>query len=406
VHEIVVKVYTLDASESSDISGVALTKNLIRRLNGARQFVVELNSADSPGDFTDDVPILHAGDRKLVVWRDGVVIFHGRIFTIERTGDGSRNTTTVTAMDPLMELGYESGDRAGRPVRDDTGNFVNPTFDSPITGAQLLYEVLVNSGQTGAESDPTPGEGPLPIYVDAANFDSTDDLSPDGSMAWPAYIGDLVQQLVDTNVIDVDLDPLDPAGGTGDAYDMVVFHAVDELGADRSATVHFDYWTGSKNAASCRQVEDFSTINNKLYDYLGPRIDSSHWKGNITPGSSGTTVDPSASRTRYGGQFMQIRTFDQDGVFSVKPLYLALWNAEQGLRVDPRFTLHITPAADEAALFEPFDDYDVGDLVTVNVGADFGVAVAGVQRVYGFDVEWDRNGVEKVSGLLTAEDVT
>ena len=35
---------------------------------------------------------------------------------------------------------------------------------------------------------------------------------------------------------------------------------------------------------------------------------------------------------------------------------------------------------------EPFDDYGIGDLVTVNLGTVFGPeVVSGVQRVYGFD---------------------
>ena len=52
---------------------------------------------------------------------------------------------------------------------------------------------------------------------------------------------------------------------------------------------------------------------------------------------------------------------------------------------------------------EPFDDYGIGDLVTVNLGDVFGPAVTGgVQRIYGFDVDLDSDGVERVAELIVS----
>jgi hypothetical protein len=102
---------------------------------------------------------------------------------------------------------------------------------------------------------------------------------------------------------------------------------------------------------------------------------------------------------------MQIRVFDADDVENtVRPLFLSLWNAEMGLRVEPREMLYLTPAPDAYALFVPFTGYNVGDLVAVNVGGDFGVDIAATQRIYGFDVEWDRHGVQRVTNLLVTAD--
>jgi hypothetical protein len=202
------------------------------------------------------------------------------------------------------------------------------------------------------------------------------------------------------------MQPLEPGDGTTD-YKMVELSAVTSHGTDRSGTVHFDYWTGSHNAAACRLVEDFATINNKLYDYLGPsNATGDRWDaGNITPSSPGTTVDPTDSRDLYG-VFMQIRVIDTFGDdTSSRPLYIASWNAEQGYRVEPRDMLFITPNPDAKALFEPPADYDVGDLVAINTGTDFGVALAADQRVHGYDKTWDRQGIARVSQLLTTADV-
>ncbi len=289
-------------------------------------------------------------------------------------------------------------------------------------------------------------------------------------MGWPILIGDFIQRLIATNVIDIYLRPIHPLQLLGEA--MVEVFVRNQIGTDLSGTVHFDYWTGSKNAKACRHVEDFATINNKLYDYLGPRLGPNRWRGNITPharwatgtvysgpstgtfgplpgqrvvgtdghlweadpgGTSGgaepdfagneggsvadgpdtlvwndrgPTPDVVPSRALYG-TFMQIREYNStNGAESlVRPLYQANWNAEQGLRLEPRDMLFITPSPDAFALFKPYSDYSVGDLVAINTGPEFGVELEGaVERIYGWDVEWSREDVERVTSLLTSAD--
>lgn len=412
-HTVTVKLYNLDHSESADISSIALEKSLKRRLNSARQFTVTVPAAHPlvTDVFGDDVPAMNMGDRVLYVEEDGEPAFHGRVQVVEHTGDGLKNRAVITAMDPWMELGYDADDRAGRPVRDATGNFISPVFNSggPISGGDLVEQILTNSQGTDSEGGANPGEGPLPIDLTLGTFDTSIgpavDLSPVAVMDWPVLIGDFFQTLIQTNVLDIEMTPLKPADAP-DPYQTVACSAVNSFGTDRSGTVHFDYWTGSKNAKACRHVADFATINNKLYDYLGPRIDQNHWRTNITPGSSGTLVDPTDSRARYG-TFMSIRAFDTVGDESSAAeigLYIALWNAEQGLRIEPRKMLFLTPSPDAKALFEAGIDFDVGDLIAVNTGGAFGLSLSEAQRVYGYDVEWNTVGTRRVSELLTSAD--
>lgn len=432
------KLYDLGTTELADISAICLERTLKRRLNQTRIFTFTAPAGSSLlTDLyeTDSLPNLRKGNRKLVVWEDDLVIFHGRIFTIERTGDGTQNLVKVTAMEPLMELGYDSEDRAGRPVRGSTtqptagdpygeydGNFISPLFASSvadqdgISGPDLILQALTNSLNTGAESDPSPGEGPLPIDLTSGTFDldvlPAIDLSPSDSMTWPVQCGDFIQQLVLTGVVDVDLVPLDPADAT-DPYFMGILNAVSVQGSDKSGTVHFDYWTGLKNASQARHVEDFATINNKLYDYLGPRKDRRHWRASITPDALGVTVDPDSSRALYGGppgaetpgEFMSIRIYDSLGDEAAsRPLYLALYNGELGFRVEPRDMLFITPASGPAGLFTAPQDFDVGDLIAVNTGGDFGITLAENQRVYGWDKTWGRDGIPRLSEIITSAD--
>jgi hypothetical protein len=420
-----IEIRDLQSNVVADISTAALTRELSVLHNQTRSFKVGALSNNSLFTDTysgDSMRNLRKGNRKLLVWEDGQIIFHGRIFSVERVGTADRNDLTITAFDPMMELGFDSEDRAGRVVRGSTiaggtydGNFIDPKFVSSvdggaaISGPDLIHQIITNSLNTGSESDPSPGEGPLPIDLTTGTFDldvpPAVDLSVVDTMDWPVLIGDFIAQLVATGVCDVYMRPVDPSEGL-DPYAMVALSAVSSFGTDRHATVHFDFWTGDENAKECKHTEDFSTINNKLYVYLGPRIDKSHWRSNITPGSSGTTIDPTSSRATYG-VFMSIREFDSIGTESgSRPLYLALWNAEQGYRVEPRDLLWITPQDGSGSLYTAPQDFEVGDLVAINVGSKFGLALAETQRVYGYTKTWSREDVPSLSQLLTSADIS
>lgn len=439
---VTIKIYDLGTTELADISAIALERTLHREKNGPRTFTVQVPAGhDLVTAIADDTyRVLRRGNRKLLVWEDDEIIFHGRIWTVERSGGENEILATIKATDPWAELGYASNDQAGRPIRGSTvagasgdpfggydGNFINPKFSSSVTGQDaisgpdLILQILTNTQHPDFNGTP-PGEGPLPIAL-TGTFDldcpPAVDLSCEDKPDWPTMIGDFIQQLVLTDVVDVDMVPVEPGTGVNlagdpDPYIMVELTAVSKLGTDLSGTVHFDYWTGDHNAKACRHVEDFSTILNHLRDLLGPRIDQSHWRADINIGSTGTTEDGSASAALYGGppgaahpgRFMQVQEYDSLGdEASNRPLYLALWNAEMTNRVEPRDLLYITPADGAKGLFTAPQDFDVGDEVEINVGSAFGITLAEKQRVYGYDKTWSREGVASLSQLVTSADI-
>jgi len=448
-HVVTVKIYDLGTNVLADISGISLTKSMTRQLNGARSFqlTAPANSSLLTDTAGDGFPNLYdGGNRKLVVWEgpsDGTPpdtstddpIFHGRIFTVERSGDANAVLVTVTAYDPWMELGYEADNRAGRPVRDNSATtFGDPSFLTPsfsptpsqdgISGPDLIQQILTYS-QGDPSPNPVQGEGPLPIDLVSGTWDldvpPAIDMNPVDSADWPVLCGDFINQLIATDAVDLDFRPVLPGTGLNlasdpDDYIMVEASAVSKMGTDRSATVHFDYLTGSKNAMAARQECDFSLHCDRLWYELGPRLDKQHWRGDITPHTPSvsdilTLFDDSADK--YGGPDTlkgynaSIRVLDSLGTEnSARPLYFALYRAEATWRVEPRRLLYITPAPDEKALFEPPQDYDVYDLVQIKTGADFGVELDETQRVHGYTKSWSAEGVASVSELLTSADAS
>jgi hypothetical protein len=102
---------------------------------------------------------------------------------------------------------------------------------------------------------------------------------------------------------------------------------------------------------------------------------------------------------------MSIRITDWTGAPSdARPLAIALWNAEQGARVEPRNLLYVTPASGAKALYIAPASFDVGDLASINVGAPFGLSLSATQRVYGYDKTWSRENVATLAQLVTSAD--
>lgn len=450
-HVVLVKIYDLGTTALADISGISLTKEMVRQINGPRSFQITAPAADPllTTVAADGAPNLCSGRRKLVVWEgpaDGTPpnpatdtpIFHGRIFTIERDGTENDVLVTVTAYDPWMELGFEGNNQAGRPVRSPgstpggEGDFTGPTFtptppgQTGVSGPDLMQQILTFS-QADPTTNPIQGEGPLPIDVVSGVWDldvpPAIDLSINDKADWPVQIGDFFNQLIQTGVVDLDMKPVLPGtgknlSGVADPYVMVEASAQSKMGTDRSATVHFDYLTGSFNAAGCKQVEDFTTYMDRLWYELGPRIDQHHWRGDITPhaASVSSTLIPSDNAAAiYGGppgaaipgRMASVRVLDSLGNENLsRPLYVALYEDESKLRRQPRLLLYITPAADSKALFEPPQDYDAFDLVQIKTGSGFGVVLNEAQRVYGYTKTWTPEGVATVGQLITKADVS
>lgn len=381
----------------ADISEVSFNKKVTPRLN--------LPATASCKCVTDGLPENLEGEHRLKVRLDGDLIFNGPIWDWEDAGDENTVYTELTAIDPMVFWG-------SRPARDADGDFSKPAFMQTFTTApQIVEEILGNS---------ITYEGALGIVT--GSF-ATGGVNVSGApVDWPMTVAQIVALLMQTGELDLVLSPSDTTDGvmaTVDGYNG-------DYGADLTGSVSFDYQTGQYNARSIRRHRSMSTVCNKLWYYLGPRVGTSadvagdqHWKGSITgdgmpDGAGGSVALPNppgggldysnplgdliaASRSAYG-VLMNIRIFD--GEASVIPyLYARLWQKEMQLRVTPRELLQITPIRGLAPSF------GIGDLITVNAGPKLrGGFTGAVQRVYAYTISEDDDGVPAVTDIVCSPD--
>ena len=375
----------------------------------------------------DGRPTLCAGFRTLTVsFPETGLFFHGIIWTIEEDGDEDMVYSQVTAYDPMILWRY-------RPARDDVdsysghaGNFSDPSFIQRNKFGGLIMQEILTASESPDRVDPFEGpslaEGPLFLDLASSTYEAGGADLSGAPTNWPMTIAEIASLLTNTGELDIIIEPLlEITDGNGNLG--VVHTYTGDYGTDRSGTVHFDYGTGDFNARLYRRSEDMSTVNNKIYYFLGPRLDQQHWRSNITrdhPGFSDIASFPeldtliTVSRA-FLGVMMQIGIYDNFGdgsggsESSAYPLFLRQWMVESLLRLWPRQMVYITPVRSPAELPGGGDvftvgDFDIGDLITVNIGNKARVTESGAQRVYSYTVEVDDDGVAALGEFETSPD--
>lgn len=393
-----------------DVSGVAIAGSVTRRLNRPSQASITIPMDSAIGE---------AGSR-LKVSFNGTLYFHGFVLDCETDSGEDEGFTVYNATDP-MELWQ------WRPVRDDTCDFSLPTvIEDYQTGPEIMEAILTNTVNCGG-GPPSDAEGP--IFLTLGTF-AAGGVSLEGAPTdWPMTIAQIASLLISTGELDLIITPTDPGGGvmgTIDGYNG-------NYGTDRSASVRFQYGMGAKNVRRVRWNQDMTQLVNKIWYYLGPRVQTSddpagdqHWRANITGDDPnlafppGGKLSPPASATNnqlgvlredsqtslgpagtgYGVR-MDVRIYDARGDEATvgRDLYRRLWQIESWLRAVPRNLVHITPIRGY-----DFTTFDIGDLVTVEADASVRGGFSGAQRIYGYTISWDADGPFELSELQTSAD--
>ncbi len=373
--------------DGTDVSALAFDKKYTRRLNRPATASCRIAS-DSTG--------VQPGSSRMKVYENGGLVFHGPVWFVEDVGDEDVAYTTVNAIDPMIYWPM-------RPARDADGDFSAPTFlVTQQTGPQIMSYILANSETWEGnlfQSIGTVQSGGLPLTGTLLDY--------------PVTIGDVFTILADTGQLDAILSPTEGS-------DMVSVNLYNgAYGNDLSGGVNFGYAAGAFNVRAVRRSQDMSTVCNKLWYYLGPKVKTAkdptgaqHWRGNVTGDATGDYNPPGgdvdysnplgnlivASRAAYG-VLMDIKIYDDQGKTNdVRPLFTRLWQGEEGARVNPRHLVDITPIRGISRSF------DIGDLISVQAGGVLRGGFSGTQRIYEYTMAEDDDGVTQLDNLVTSGD--
>jgi len=398
-----------DGTVIADIASIASDKRITRRLNrpAKLEFNVPSDNALVNTIGADGHPYLAAGYRQISVVLDGPgLYFHGIVWILEDEGDEDISRTKVTCYDPMVVWNH-------RPARDgvasgDAGDFSDPTFiQRNETGPQIMEEILVQSENTVdvLDNDPNGAEGPLFIDLAASTFAGGGADLSGAPTNFPMSIGEIATLLTNSGELDIYIAPLIHVPGGGTLSNMATVHCYNgNFGTDLSGSVNFDYATGDFNARHFKRSDSMEQISTKVFYYLGPRLDIQHWRSSVTgelllPANPALETLVNDGRTELG-VFMDLEFYDNQGSeASARPLYVTLWMLESMLRAKPREMLYVTPVRGIGPGL-----FDIGDVITVNIGSKARRTTSGEQRIYGFTVTIDDDGVEELDEFMCSPD--
>lgn len=299
--------------------------------------------------------------------------FAGILLQLEDTGESEDADTHIAAYDPWRYL-------YARPVRNGTGGLpgVNGLSFGATTGDVIAGTLLLNTiNEDGAAFiDAGLLFGGTAFY--AGTLETTAAL--DINFQQGTSVGQAWQQLVETNTLDIVLDPIwDPVNRPGYLCELNIY---DQAGSTRDASV-FTWDKTARSLVSLQRAIDGTRRANRVQYFQDQGGDP------VTLQSDATSI------ARYGEywdqQFFPNQTVDA-AVESLAALVLEL-------RKNGKYTVTFSPAPERMPLL--FTEFFLGDRVPVHASSKFRDKLSGYQRIYGIPIDIDDNGVERIREMIT-----
>jgi hypothetical protein len=359
---------------------------------------------------------------------NGSLLFSGRCWFPEDSGDPDATYTSITAYDHLIYLNKRMAKTPidyPAAVPDQITDPDHPPGPCNLADPSLVVQqegtapaIMAAFIKATNDCDSlAPGGGPMPLTVGSVSGSGPDMSGVPAE--WPSSIQDMADMLLSSGWLDMVVNP-----GVGSSTVDLITPPLQGGGIrDLTGSVSLDYATGGFNSQAATKTSDMDTVTNALWYLLGPRVhwwaqDISHWRGSITPtaanaggdgegGEPGTPWPPAlvakwmGSRATYGYmQEIQIHDQKEDEQTTARPLYEEMYANEALLRAEPRKFISIKPERQSGGgvSFLP------GDLISVNAGAVLGGGFSGSVLVYEYEITVDADGVAEYTQLLASPD--
>lgn len=354
----------LSGARIADLTPLSWDRQGSFRLNapGSLTFKVRSDHNDVAGLHTDAVRMLATQRRVVKAYRDGVLRFAGRVWTTQDEGGATEATTAVTCFDPLEMLAH-------RFCRDVTTGLVSLVgFSNAQAG--LIFRDMID--KTHTETDDTG------IRTTGGTIATTSTVS----VRWEyKLIADAMRELMSmSGGFDLNMAPIDQTDGK-----LVQLNIHAKRGISRPNAV-FAWDTGPKNVSGMRRFVDGGQLANAIFGVANSQAGADQIR-------SFQGDNPSITAHRW---FEDVSNYSD---ITTQAFLDALLTEEVAYRRNPQITVEmLSPIPGLAPA--PWDDYDLGDTVTVAAGAKMRGGFSDVQRIYGFDVEM--GDVERVTRLVTS----
>jgi hypothetical protein len=217
-------------------------------------------------------------------------------------------------------------------------------------------------------------------------------------MAFPMTIDRMFTLLASTGQLVVQRLP-GPAGNT-------LLNFLNPYTNDISGSVNYGYGTGSYNSQIAQFTRDADDIANALWYLVGRRRPDGRWPGSITATAPhpGGVWPPTLlthvydSRDQWGYS-QEIQILDDIGdENSIREMFEERWANEAWVRAQPREFGSVLPQSGTVPNFSP------GDTIGIQSGSMLNGGFNADQRVYGWDISVDADGVISWDDITTSAD--
>lgn len=400
----------LDGTPLSVINDVMLNTSLTFLLNRPSTLTFNVPSDDIHFNtkHDDNDPFLSCGNRVIKGYRRHEFQRHwrlryvGRVWNIQDSGDGNQVQTTVTCYDSLQEL-------SARIVRDKSGSFhktvkfwphgttnPGPKYSYGTAIKQMIDRTNTHGARpttisTGGDWSSEIFGGSTNPYVPSGSHDNKYPL-----LAYnQAKILPSIITICDTGKVDLVVNYVDSNGDWNKDKTPAIhmrLGAKPQVGSQGTVVSIFGYAAPPRNTASFTRTQDMSTFANDITMY-----------GSSNRGRLSTHQDSGSGLDKYGA-FEDVLV--ESSIHS-KILLDDLATEVLHLRKKPRELINFVPLPELAPL--PFDDWYLGDTITVYIGGNHSHPVTreariGVQRVYGFTIGVEENFSEHVTAMILSAD--
>lgn len=324
-------------------------------------------------------------------------IYRGEVWQAEASGEPDIGNVQASSWDYSIWLRTRMCKTADGDMTD-----LKSVVDANVTGPEIAAAFVQNvidydATESSVGNPPVPSGSAPPVIINDVETGGVDLTST--PMAFPMTIDRMFRLLSSTGQLVVERVP-GPSGFT-------LLNFRNPYTNDVSGSVQYNYGNGAFNSQVAQYVRDADSIANALWYFVGRRREDGRWPGSITATAPNTEGDtwPAAlldrlidSRAEWGFS-QEIQILDDTGDENdIREMFEERWANEAWVRAQPAEFGSVLPQDGTVPNFA------LGDIIGISGDSSLNGGFTADQRVYGWDITEDADGVIHWDDITTSAD--